>query len=720
MPMLERLMAMAREYLPEEKLEFVREAYDYAEEAHRGQFRKSGEPFLTHPVETAMILTELKLDADTLAAALLHDSVEDNPEITVEDIESRLGADVARLVDGVTKVTAAELVANGVAPNQQAASEQAETIRKMLMAMAQDIRVVLIKLADRLHNMSTIKHLPPAKRMEKSRETLDIYAPLAHRLGIWEMKWRLEDMSFQQLYPAEYREISQRLNLKRAEREEYIGNARWILERELTSSGLQAEVFGRPKHIYSIYNKISKYANENKTADNIYDLFALRVLVDSVADCYAALGVIHSRWHPVPGEFDDYVANPKDNLYQSIHTTVIAEDGHPVEIQVRTREMHQLAEYGVAAHWLYKDGGDSSDPFERNMVWLRQILEWQRDVAEAEDFVESLKTDIFQNQVFVYTPAGELKELPAGSTPLDFAFRIHSDLIFRCIGAKVNQKLVPLTYQLQNGDTCHILTSKTVRGPSLDWLNEDLGYVKTSSARAKVRQWFKRQERSVNIQRGRDLYARHIRRLTTATDAQVAAMMGIAGLDDFLAALGDGSLSVVQVVNKLSSRERGAAEEEALSQKETGLPIISSAGIEVLGVGDLLTSMARCCNPINGDEIIGYITRSRGVTVHRRNCPNILHEDEPQRLVPVSWGKTEVKYPVRIQVRAMDRVGLLRDVTHEVAAENVNIASCVSEEYDDVSIITLTVHVSGIDQLSRLFFRLEAIRGVMGVTRSNQ
>ena len=339
--MLDRLMDKAREYLPEASLGIVKEAYDYAEEAHRGQFRKSGEPFLEHPVETALALADLKLDADALAAGLLHDVVEDSPEIVVEDIEGKFGADVARLVDGVTKFTAAELAAGGVAVGPQAARAQAETIRKMLMAMAQDIRVVLIKLADRLHNMSTIKHLPPAKRIEKSRETLDIYAPLAHRLGIWEMKWRLEDMSFQQLYPAEYREISQRLNAKRVEREEYVGNVRRILERDLVGSGLQAEVFGRPKHIYSIYNKISKYANENKTADNIYDLFALRVLVDSVADCYAALGVIHSRWHPVPGEFDDYIANPKDNLYQSIHTTVIAEDGHPVEIQVRTREMHQ-------------------------------------------------------------------------------------------------------------------------------------------------------------------------------------------------------------------------------------------------------------------------------------------------------------------------------------------------------------------------------------------
>ena len=716
--MLETLLMKAREYLPEERLGVVENAFHYAAEAHSGQVRKSGEPFLEHPFQTAIVLADLKLDPDALAAGLLHDVVEDSPDVLIEDIQSRFGDDVARLVDGVTKFTEAELAVAGTAGTQQATRAQAETIRKMLMAMAEDIRVVLIKLADRLHNMRTIQHLPEAKRMEKAQETLDIYAPLAHRLGIWEIKWELEDMSFQQLNPTEYKDISQRLNVRREERETYIASARAILEADLAKASVRADVFGRPKHLYSIYNKIGKYARQNKTVDDINDLFALRVLVDSVAGCYAALGVIHSRWHPVPGEFDDYIANPKDNMYQSIHTTVIAEDGHPVEIQVRTHEMHQLAEYGVAAHWLYKEDTGGGDPFEQKMVWLRQIMEWQRDVAEAEDFVESLKTDIFQNQVFVYTPLGELKELPNGSTPLDFAFRVHSDLIFRCIGAKVNQKLVPLTYQLKNGDTCQILTSKTVRGPSLDWLNGDLGYIRTNSARARVRQWFKRQERSVNIQRGRDLYNRHIRRLTTAPDDQVAGMMGIAGVDDFLAALGDGSISVTQVVNKLSSREKGAAEEEVHRQQELGLPISPSTGIEVLGVGDLLMSMARCCNPINGDEIIGYITRFRGVTVHRRTCPNILHEDEPERLVPVSWGKTEVKYPVRIQVRAMDRVGLLRDVTFVVSGENVNIASCVSEEYDGVSIITLTLHVSGIDQLSRLFFKLEAISAVMTVTRS--
>ena len=714
--MLETLMVKATEYTPTDRLGVIEKAYAYAEDAHRGQKRKSGEPFITHPLQTAVVLADLKLDADALAAALLHDVVEDSDDILVQDIRDQFGEDIARLVDGVTKLTEAELVASGRNTDALAGHTQAETIRKMMMAMARDIRVVLIKLADRLHNMRTIGFLPPAKRIEKAQETLHIYAPLAHRLGIWEMKWQLEDLSFQQTNPQEYKAISRRLNSKRAKREAYINNARDILQKQMDKAQISAEVIGRPKHIYSIYNKIAKYESQNKTVDDIHDLFALRVLVNDIQECYTALGIIHTLWRPVPGEFDDYIANPKDNLYQSIHTTVIAEDGHPVEIQIRTHEMHHIAEYGVAAHWLYKEGKPGDETFEQKMVRVRQVVEWQRDLSE--DVVASLRTDIFQNQVFVYTPIGELKELPEGSTPLDFAFSIHTDLIFRCIGAKVNGKLVPLTYRLNNGDTCQILTSKTVRGPSLDWLNEDLGYVKTASARAKVRQWFRRQERSVNIQRGRDLYQRHIRRLTTLQDERVAAIMGIANLDRFLAALGDGSISVVQVVNKLSSREE-EAEAEVRYQQELGMPVSPSAGIQVLGVGDLLTSMARCCNPISGDEIIGYITRVKGVTVHRRNCPNITNEDEPERLVAVSWGKTEVKYPVRIQVRSMDRVGLLRDVTSLVSGENVNIASCVSEEYDNTSIITLTVHVSGIDQLSRLFFKLESVNGVTSVTRSN-
>ena len=716
--MIDALLAKASDYVPEDKLEIITTAYDFAESAHNGQMRLSGEPFIIHPLQTALLLADLKLDANTLAAALLHDVVEDNDDIEVADVEKKFGPEVARLVDGVTKLTNAELVTPGSATTPQAGHAQAETIRKMLMAMAVDIRVVLIKLADRLHNMQTIQHLPPEKRTEKAQETLDIYAPLAHRLGIWEIKWQLEDLAFQQLNPESYKSISTMLNTKRTEREDYVWKVQGILQDELETAGIRAEVTGRPKHIYSIHKKTLKYAEMTKSMDDIYDLFALRVLVDDLAGCYAALGVVHNKWRPLPGQFDDYIANPKDNLYQSIHTTVLCEDGNSVEVQIRTHDMHNVSEYGVAAHWLYKEGRAKDAQFDQKMTWLRQLLEWQRDVAEAEEFVESFKTDIFQNQVFVYTPVGDLKELPAGSTPLDFAFRIHSDLIFRCIGAKVNGKLVPLTYKLQNGDTVQVLTSNTVRSPSLDWLNQEAGYIRTASARARVRQWFKRQERSANIQRGRDMYNKQIKRLNaTMSDSEAAEMVGIAKVEDFFAALGDGSVTVNQVVQKLSNKE---AENIVEIKPAAALPsILPSSAIEVLGVGDLLTSIARCCNPINGDELAGYITRSRGVTVHRRNCPNILNETEKERLVTVAWGKTQTLYPVRIQVRAWDRVGLLRDVTAAVSDEGVNIAECVSEEYADMSIITLTAHIRGIDQLSTLFFRLEGVKGVIGVTRAH-
>ncbi|MDP7532389.1 MAG: bifunctional (p)ppGpp synthetase/guanosine-3',5'-bis(diphosphate) 3'-pyrophosphohydrolase, partial [SAR202 cluster bacterium] len=554
--MFDVLMAKASEYVPKDRLKIIEEAYEFAEIAHNGQLRASGGPFIAHPLETALTLADLKLDANALAAALLHDVVEDVDDIELDDINKRFGPEIAGLVDGVTKLTRADLVTAGSAANPEKGRAQAETIRKMLVAMAEDIRVVLIKLADRLHNMKTLDALDPEKRIEKAQETFEIYAPLAHRLGIWEIKWQLEDLSFQQIEPAAYKQISRMLNTKRGEREEYIRRILGILQTELEDVGIRAEVTGRPKHIYSIHRKAQKYAADRKTTEDIYDLFALRVLVDEVKDCYAALGAIHNRWRPLPGQFDDYIANPKDNLYQSIHTTVLCEDGNPVEVQIRTLDMHSVAEYGVAAHWLYKEGRAKDAQFDQKMTWLRQLLEWQRDVSGAEEFVESFKTDIFQNQVFVYTPLGDLKEMPAGATPLDFAFRIHSDLIFRCIGAKVNGRLVPLTYQLKNGDTVQILTSNTVRSPSLDWLNLEAGYIKTASARARVRQWFNRQERHANVQRGRDIYQKQLKRLTTTmSDADVSKIMGVAKIEDFFAALGDGSITVALVASKLTRQE---------------------------------------------------------------------------------------------------------------------------------------------------------------------
>jgi GTP pyrophosphokinase len=584
----------------------------------------------------------------------------------------------------------------------------------MLVAMAEDIRVVLIKLADRVHNMRTLQGHPEHKRRRIARETLEIFAPLANRLGIWQIKWELEDLSFRYLEPVTYRHLSQAMDQKRAERVHWMDETQIKLAKALSDAGVQAEISGRPKHIYGIYRKMRR---KEVPFEQIYDLHGFRIVVDSIADCYAALGVVHSRWRPIPGEFDDYIANPKDNLYKSLHTTVLCIDAHPVEVQIRTQEMHRLAEYGVAAHWLYKEGRTSDVEFEEKMTWVRQLLDWQRDVNGSHEFVESFKMDIFKNQVYVYTPKGDLKELPAGATPLDFAFRIHTDIGHRCIGAKVNGKLVALTYTLQNGDTVEIMTSKAVRGPSLDWLNPNLGYLNSNSARAKVRQWFNRQERRANIERGKDIFRRQLRRLNLAmTDEELSTILGFSSTDEFMVALGGGEITVEQVVDRIANQ---GIPPDSDFEKIYSVPVSSPAsGIEVLGVGDLLTRMANCCTPILGDSIVGYITRTRGVTVHRRNCPNIIAERETERLIPVGWSKAHELHPVRVRLEAQDRVGLLRDITSLVSEEGVNIASCVSEEEKDVSIISLTVYVDGISQLNRLFSKMESVRGVIGVSRA--
>ena len=719
--MVDALLEKARTYLPADRLGIIDRAYRYAADAHEGQVRRSGEPFIEHPLQTALYLAELRLDANALAAGLLHDVVEDC-DVCLEEIEDEFGKEIAGLVDGVTKLTQAEVDfeegKNGfVLRDSDVDLQQAASLRKMLVAMASDVRVVLIKLADRLHNMRTLQALSPNRRRAIAKETLEIFAPLAHRLGIWEVKWRLEDLAFQHLNNGAYQEISGMLNAKRQEREEYIEGVRSLLQSELDNAGVTAEVTGRPKHIYSIHKKTEKYRRQNLGVDDIHDLFALRVLVESVNDCYLALGVVHSNWRPLPGQFDDYIANPKDNLYKSLHTTVLCIDAHPVEVQIRTQEMHRLAEYGVAAHWLYKEGRTSDVEFEEKMTWVRQLLDWQRDVNGSHEFVESFKMDIFKNQVYVYTPKGDLKELPAGATPLDFAFRIHTDIGHRCIGAKVNGKLVALTYTLQNGDTVEIMTSKAVRGPSLDWLNPNLGYLNSNSARTKVRQWFNRQERRANIERGKDIFRRQLRRLNLAmTDAELSTILGFSSTDEFMVALGGGEITVEQVVDRIANQE---IPPDSDFEKIYSVPVSSPAsGIEVLGVGDLLTRMANCCTPILGDSIVGYITRTRGVTVHRQNCPNIIAERETERLVPVAWSKAHELHPVRVRLEAQDRVGLLRDITSLVSEEGVNIASCVSEEEKDVSIVSLTVYVDGISQLNRLFSKMESVRGVIGVSRA--
>ncbi len=707
----ERLLEKAREYLPAEKLSVIEEAYRFAEEKHRGQQRLSGEPFLDHPLQTAYILSELQMDAGTLAAALLHDIPEDTG-VPIEEIEKKFGAEIARLVDGVTKLTRATLTASATSVS----ATQAENLRKMLVAMAEDIRVVFIKLADRLHNMRTLNWLSKERQLANAQETLDIYAPLAHRLGIWELKWQLEDLSFQYLQPQEYQTIARLLNVRRNQRETFINKAIDALKKEFEKVGLIADISGRPKHIYSIHQKMERYAAVGRHFDQIYDLLALRVLVAGIPECYSAIGIIHSMWHPLPDAFDDYIANPKPNGYQALHTAVRAFGTTPVEIQIRTREMHRVAEYGVAAHWRYK-GGDSTDiKFEERVAWLRQLIEWHRELSGAEEFLESVKTDIFIDQVFVYTPQGEIKDLPRGATPLDFAYRVHTDLGHRCVGAKVNGKLVPFDYELKNGDVVEVIAAKGARGPSLDWLNPNLGYVKTTHAKTKIRQWFNKQERTENIERGRQIVEKELKRLGIDPErTSLAEMFGFTNIDDFLAALGNGTVTAHQIVLKLAARDAAQKSdlESAISPSKAG-----PSAIRVLGVGDLMVNIAQCCHPVPGDEIIGYITRSRGVTVHRADCQNVRNEQEKERLVPVEWGKGDQFYQVNIQVEALDRVGLVRDLSTMVAEEKVNITS-INMANGNGRLITvyLTIEITGLAQLSQVLKKIDGVRGVISVSR---
>ena len=713
----EELVSRLQQYLPEEQVSRIEAAYAYASQCHEGQTRRSGEPYVQHPLNTALVLADLRLDADTLCAALLHDVMEDCG-ITYQDLEKSFGGEVARLVDSVTKLTRMDYEKLGRTYSEDRLND--ESLRKMLVAMANDVRVVLIKLADRLHNMQTLPALSPERQKAIAQETLDIYGPLAHRLGIWDMKWRLEDLAYRHLEPEKYHQISAMLATKRTEREEYVEGVAEALATELERANIKAQVTGRPKHIYSIACKIDKYEAQQKASTDIYDLYALRVLVDSKTDCYNALGTVHNLWRPIPGQFDDYIANHKDNMYQSLHTTVRCEGGVPLEVQIRTHEMHQVAEYGVAAHYRYKDGNSSDMRFEEKMAWLRQLLEWQREVTATDEFLETVKTDLFPDQVFVYTPKGDIVELPTGSTPLDFAYKIHTELGHRCVGAKVNGRLVSLDYQLKSGDTVEVVSTKVARGPRLDWLNTNLGLLKSASARQEVRQWFRRQQRGSNMQRGRELLRRELKRLgISMEEGEVAHVFGYGNSDEFLAALGSGIIAESQVFGRLTSLQTGPRPGEGPQPAE--VPITSpTSGIQVLGVGDLLTRMGRCCNPLPGDEIVGFVTRTTGVTVHKTGCPNLKNEDEPERMVEVQWGHSRQLYPVRVSILAWDRVGLLSDVTTRVSAEGVNIASVITtEQKDGTCTLSLTVYVTGTDQLSRLFSKLEGVRGVIRAVRDN-
>ncbi|HEX6139291.1 MAG TPA: bifunctional (p)ppGpp synthetase/guanosine-3',5'-bis(diphosphate) 3'-pyrophosphohydrolase [Candidatus Limnocylindria bacterium] len=699
----------ARRHRPSINIGLIERAYDYAQQAHEGQMRASGLPYVTHPVETAYYLATLQMDAETIAAALLHDVPEDT-ELTIADIEKRFGREVARLVDGVTKLSKF-----GSARSME--EQQAENIRKMFMAMAEDVRVVIIKLADRLHNMRTLGFLAAEKQQRIARQTMEIYAPLAHRLGMWQIKWELEDLSFKYIEPDKYRQLVEMLADRRKVRESFINKSISILRKELGKVAIEAEISGRPKHLYSIHKKMERKGAE---FSEIYDLHAIRVLVEDVKDCYAALGVVHSIWRPIPGQFDDYIAMPKANMYQSLHTAVIGPDAKPLEVQIRTRHMHDVAEAGIAAHWRYKEGSRGDRRYDEKLAWVRQLIDWQREVADATEFVEGLKLEVFQDQVFVFTPKGDVKDLPAGATPLDFAYRIHTDVGHRTIGAKVNNRLVPLDYKLRNGDIVEIITTKAAHGPSRDWLN----IVQTNAAREKIRQWFKRQQRDENISQGKDLLDRELRRLAHETLAStdttrleaIAQQAHYRELDDFYAAIGYGAVSPASVVSKLEIHDDAAI---ALPEVAPPAESVSTTGVRVKGVGDLLVRFANCCSPIPGDSITGYVTRGKGVTVHRANCPSVLSERDIERLIDVEWEKVDqATYPITVRIEALDRPGVLNEITNVVAEHKVNIvAASIGTHPDGTATVTATLKVTSLQQLSKVLTRIERIRDITSVTR---
>ena len=701
----------------EERLRILR-AYLVASDAHREQTRMTGEPYILHPIDVTNILAELQLDADTLAAALLHDVVEDSG-YTIAYLEKNFNGDIAELVDGVTKLNRIKELSN---MRHSVADEKAESLRKMFLAMAEDIRVVLIKLADRVHNMRTLQGHLEHKRRRIARETLEIFAPLANRLGIWQFKWELEDLSFRYLEPVTYRNLSRAMAQKRAERVRWVDETQAKLAKVLSDAGVQAEINGRPKHIYGIYRKMRR---KDVPFEQIYDIHGFRIIVNSISDCYATLGVVHSHWRPIPGEFDDYIANPKDNLYRSLHTAVVSSNGKPMEVQIRTQEMHQVAEFGIAAHWRYKEGKQANADLDNKIAWIRQLMEWRQDVTDAKEFVSGMKTDVFQDRVYVFTPRGDVIDLPRNSTPIDFAYRVHTELGHRCRGAKINGRLVPLDFQLQNGDQVEVISAKR-GGPSRDWINANMGYVATARAREKIRTWFRKQARGENITQGRQILEKDLRRLSVTQPFDfVARLCGFDELDDFLAAIGYGDVTSQHIAQRVIEHERSQqieAEPEKFIQQTPHHPV-SIDGVQVAGLDGVLAHPARCCNPVPGDPIVGYVTKGRGVSIHKTNCPNIvslIRRAENARLVEVQWGaKNAEMYPVSIQVKAYDRAGLLRDVTSLVADEKINMqsAKAVTGMKNNMAVINATLELSNISQLTRVLTRIERLPNVLEVRR---
>ncbi len=714
----EALLRTVKGYNAKADLRELERAYRFAAAAHEGQKRLSGDDFITHPVAVAQILADLGLDTTTLEAALLHDTVEDTP-VTLEHLEAEFGPDVARLVDGLTKL---EHIAF-----RSREQEQAENVRKMIVAMAGDIRVLLIKLADRLHNMRTLAPLPVDRQRRIATETLEIYAPLAHRLGVQQMKWEMEDLSFKTLHPGPYREIANLVEKRRGERQEYIDQVLQAARTRLRDAGIRAEVEGRPKHLYSIYEKM---VLGGKEFNEIYDLTGVRILVDSVRDCYAALGAIHSLWKPVPGRFKDYVAVPKSNMYQSLHTTVVGPEGRPIEVQIRTREMHRTAEFGIAAHWRYKEGREGRKAKEAaDLAWLGQMLEWLKDMADPREFMEGLKIDLYGGQVFVFTPKGDVINLPSGATPVDFAYAIHTEVGHRTIGAKVSGKLVPLDYELRTGDTVEILTSKAQgEGPSQDWLK----FVVTPRARNKIRQWFSRERREDALEEGRDALHRLMRKQNVpfkrlATEEaleQLAEEMKFPDLESLYVAVGEGHVSPQSVVARLTRLVSGTPETDVTNVPlarpvEVGTPDITS-GVVVPGSVDVWVRLARCCTPVPGDEIMVFVTRGQGVSVHRTDCPNAKNlAKEPERLIEVSWrtGKP-TSFVVSIQVEALDRTRLLSDVATVLSDHHVNIISATSSVgRDRITTLRFTFELADIAHLSQILGAVKKVENVYDAYR---
>jgi len=715
---LQLIIDRIKKYDPTANLELIEKAFNHAQMAHAGQKRISGEPYIIHPVEVALILTEIEMDSASICAALLHDVIEDT-DMSYYTLVQEFGEEIALLVDGVTKLNRINFKSKEDA--------QAENLRKMFIAMAKDIRVILIKLADRLHNMRTLQFQNERKQKEIAQETMEIFAPLAHRLGIFKFKWELEDLSFYYLEPEIYYEIAKRLKQKRKEREDYVHELLQQINEGLEQIGVKADIDGRPKNIYSIYKKMLK---QGKDIDEIYDKIAIRVVVDDVRDCYGVLGIIHTMWKPLPGRFKDYIATPKPNLYQSLHTTMIGKGGEPFEVQIRTWEMHRTAEYGIAAHWRYKEGGNLKDKkFDEKLSWLRQILEWQQEVKDTSEFMESLKIDLFDDTVFVFTPKGKVVELPKGACPVDFAYRVHTEVGHQCTGAKVNGRIVPLDFPLANGDIVEILTSKNSTGPSYDWLN----FVKTSSAKSRIKQWFNREKRQANILKGHDLLEKELRKKHFSTKEflsedkliEVARRFGLNTADDLCAAIGDGNLTVNQVLNKQKELFFQDAQVDDIIPLNIPTQVIphpdrDTGSLRIKGVDDVVFRLSRCCNPLPGDQVLGYITRGRGVSVHRRDCPNLLNylRTEKDRIIEVEWAEERGIYTVELEVRAMDRHHLTTDVMSVIADMRIPILSVFSRATkNDLAIMNLKLEIKDMSHMYAVIQRIQKIKDVFEVRR---